>query len=120
MKRGEFGTNPIKTKKPKIKEILSDVPAEKAFYFYSDIGVYTGRQASSLRKFYGTLKEVDPRSITFHMQRRDFEEWVNFLGDTTLAMKIAELGKAQISAEILRSKLYDAVKKRCDELEKES
>jgi hypothetical protein len=62
------------------------------------------------------LKEVDPRSIVFHMQRRDFEKWVTFLGDNSLAMQIEELGKIQLPQNNLRSNLYDIVKKRCDKL----
>ena len=98
------------------KRMLSEVPKERAFYFYEDIGVYTGRQASSLMQFCSILKDVNVKSIEFHLKRGDFENWIRSLKDTQLASRIANLKGRKLTGETLRTELYTLVKKRVDEL----
>jgi hypothetical protein len=90
----------------------SDIAAERKFYFYTDVGVYTNRCVSDLKAFYDTLEDVDVKSIEFHMGRGDFEKWIKFLGDNTLARNVAKVGKKGINGEDLRVQLRNAVKKR--------
>ena len=101
----------------KAKEILSEVPQEKAFHFYEDVGVYTGRWASSLRQFCDIVGSVNGRSLEFHLERRDFEKWVRSLKDEGLALQIAKLRGRKLTGEALRSALYALVKKRVDGLQ---
>ena len=108
-------------KRPKInvataKRILAQVPPENGFYFHTAVGLYTGRRSSDLAKFCDAVKDVDIRSIGFHLKRGDFEAWIRFLGDNILAMQIAKLRKKQLQGESLRSKLYDLVNRRCNKL----
>jgi hypothetical protein len=89
------------------KGVLSDVPADKAFYFNTDVGVYTGKFATNLASFRDALRDVDVRSIEFHMGRGDFEKWIEFLGDHALAREIAKL--RGLRGEELREGLIKAI-----------
>lgn len=98
------------------KGVLSDVSADKAFYFNTDVGVYTGRCASNLASFCEILKDVEVRSIEFHMQRGDFEKWIRFLGDGALSREVAKLREGGLKGEALRAELVAAVSKRLEGL----
>jgi DNA-binding transcriptional ArsR family regulator len=102
----------------KARQILSYVPAEKAFYFYTDIGKPLGIFASSLSDFCEKIQKIDNVSIEFHLYRGDFEAWFNGIGDVELARKTALLRERKLSGEELRKKLYEIVKNRCEELAK--
>jgi len=102
----------------KARQILSYVPAEKAFYFYADIGKPLGVYAVSLGDFCEKIQKIDIGSIEFHLYRGDFEAWFTWLGDTELAKKTALIRERKMFGEELRSKLYDVVKSRCEELAK--
>jgi hypothetical protein len=56
---------------------LKNVPREKAFYFFTSIGNYTGKSASSLKEFMEKINEVNVKSLEFHLYRGDFEKWIN-------------------------------------------
>ncbi len=106
---------------PKVDEkqasqILREFPVEKAFHFYTGVDQYMGVYASSLTDFCEKIREINPKSIEFHVLRRDFESWLRGLGDQTLAEKIGYIRRMELSGEELRKKLYEAVKSRCDEL----
>jgi len=98
------------------KGVLSDVSADKAFYFNTDVGVYTGRCASNLASFCEILKDIEVRSIEFHMQRGDFEKWIRFLGDGALSREVAKLREGGLKGEALRAELVAAVSKRLEGL----
>ncbi|MEM3439589.1 MAG: DUF5752 family protein [Candidatus Bathyarchaeia archaeon] len=98
------------------KDLLSDVPADKAFYFNTDVGVYTGRCALNLASFCEILRDVDVKSIEFHMGRVDFEKWIDFLGDSALSREIAKLRGRGLRGEMLRAELVAAVSKRLEKL----
>jgi hypothetical protein len=99
------------------QKILRKVLREKAFYFFSSIGNYIGESASSLEEFVGKIREVNPKSIEFHLYRGDFEKWVDeVLGDIGLAEKIKELRNQKLIGENLQDQLYQTILKRYNEL----
>ncbi len=100
----------------KARQILDYVPAEKAFYFYVDIGKPLGVYAVSLGDFCEKVQKIDIGSIEFHLNRGDFEAWFVGLGDAELAKKTALIRERKLSGEELRSKLYQVVRSRCEEL----
>lgn len=97
--------------------ILRTVPREKAFYFFTSIGNYTGASASSLKEFVNIIKDVDIKSLEFHLNRGDFEKWMtDVLQDTTLAGEIKRLQTHNQSGAILRNQLIMIVSKRIRQL----
>ena len=93
------------------------MPREKAFYFFTSIGNYTGESASSLKEFMEKLPFLNAKSVEFHVYRGDFEKWViDVLGDIRLADDIAFLRKAGLSGEQLCNELCTLVSKRFQQL----
>ncbi len=89
---------------------LKNVPREKAFYFFTSIGNYTGESATSLKEFMEKINEVNVKSLEFHLYRGDFEKWINeVLEDTVLAEEIGKLKEANLTGESLRNQLYMTV-----------
>jgi hypothetical protein len=89
------------------------VPREKAFYFFTSIGNYTGASASSLKEFMEKVNEVNVKSLEFHMYRGDFEKWVSeVLQDGELAMDIRRLQKLNLMGEPLRNQLFSTASRR--------
>jgi hypothetical protein len=107
---------PNVSKSEKARKILSDVPVENVFHFYTDIDVHTGKHTSNLALFCDALKDVDTKSIEFHLKNGDFERWIKFLGDNMLALQIAKLRKRNLTGENLRDKIHGIVKRRIDKL----
>ena len=94
-------------------KILRMVPREKAFYFFTSIGNYTGVSASSLREFIEKMNEVNVKSLEFHLNRGDFEKWINeVLEDADLAGEIKRLQKLNLTGDALRNQLYLTVSRR--------
>ena len=111
--------NKPSAKKNKAMELLSTVPYEKGFHFYSGLGKYTGITATSLYEFAGKLQTISVESVSFHFQRDDFQKWLrNTLGDYVLATRIDQLkkGLSWSSNENLRKELVTTVQKRLSEL----
>jgi hypothetical protein len=105
--------------------VLKKVTKERAFYFFTSIGNYTGHHALSLDEFRGKLTEVSGKSLEFHLHRRDFERWfTDVWGFDQLAEKMRVLTTLNLSGEPLRAGLIDAVsdflKNREDENEAEA
>ena len=97
--------------------ILRKLSREEAFYFFTSIGNYTGESAASLEEFVKKTKELDTRSLEFHLYRGDFEEWViKVLGDERLAEEIGNVRSLSLTGDALRSELYGVVSKRYEEL----
>jgi hypothetical protein len=97
--------------------ILRKVLREEAFYFFSSIGNYIGESAASLEEFSEKIKEVNSKSLEFHLYRRDFEKWVDeVLGDAGLAERIRELRNQKLVGDHLQDQLYITVLKRYNEL----
>jgi hypothetical protein len=96
-------------------KILRTVGNEEAFYFYEAIGKPTGENARSLSDFLEKTKLVKLESLVFHLQRKDFENWINkILGDSKLARKIGKIPLSQ--DEKIRTKIQKAVEGRIKEL----
>jgi hypothetical protein len=97
--------------------ILKALPREKAFYFFTSIGNYTGESAASLKEFLEKIKEVDVRSLEFHLYRGDFEKWISeVLEDKSLAMVVKDLRDKGYSGETLRQHLQGLVAKHLEEI----
>jgi len=93
-----------------ISKILRTVPREKAFYFFTSIGNYTGISASSLKEFVEKINEVNVKSLEFHLYRGDFEKWIDeVLQDKELAEGIRRLQKVNLAGEVLRNQLHATV-----------
>lgn len=108
-----------KISKEMAMKILSPILPQSAFYFYTDVGAPTGKAAASLEEFCNQLKTIDVASITFHMERGDFGNWVkNVLGDMELAARLEKIKMLALSGEELRTKVYNEVKARYDVLSK--
>ncbi|MEM3627878.1 MAG: DUF5752 family protein [Candidatus Bathyarchaeia archaeon] len=98
--------------KTETSKILRTVPREKAFYFFTSIGNYTGISACSLKEFLEKINEVDVKSLEFHLYRGDFEKWINeVIEDKELADAIKNIRDLKYSGDILRSHIYSVVAK---------
>jgi hypothetical protein len=109
-----LGFPKINTKKA--SEILSPVSSEKAFYFYAGIGKYLGLCATSLPDFCDKIQTVNIESVKFHVSRKDFEFWLEGLGDLELAKRLSLIREEGVEGEELRKRIYETVKSRCEEL----
>ncbi|MGB9853925.1 MAG: DUF5752 family protein [Candidatus Bathyarchaeales archaeon] len=90
--------------------VAKEVPREKAFYFFTSIGNYTGKSASSLEEFMEKLSEVNAKSLEFHFYREDFEKWfIEVLQDKELAEEFRKLYALKLTGEPLRSQLCKTV-----------
>jgi hypothetical protein len=93
--------------------ILAPLPREKAFYFFTSIGNYTGISASSLKEFMEKINDVNAKSLEFHLNRGDFEKWVNeVLQDSELAGELRRLQRSNMAGDDLRNQLYVSVSRR--------
>ncbi|UCH36953.1 MAG: NDP-sugar synthase, partial [Candidatus Bathyarchaeota archaeon] len=82
------------------------LPTDQPFYFYSDVGKYTGITATSVSELANKIQEVDVKAVEFHLYRRDFERWIREVYQAfELVDRIARLRKEAISGEELQSKL---------------
>ncbi|MDH5793796.1 MAG: DUF5752 family protein [Candidatus Bathyarchaeota archaeon] len=96
----------------RILRILRD---EEAFYFYEAIGKPTGENAQSLSDFLEKMKSVKLESLLFHLQRKDFQTWIEkTLGDSKLARKIGRIAPSH--DDDLRTKIHATVENRIKEL----
>lgn len=91
---------------------LRTVPFEKGFHFYSGVGNYTGITAISLSEFAMKLKIIPVESITFHFNRKDFQNWIKYtIKDAALAERISNAKREQ-SVEDLRKEILAIVEAR--------
>ena len=96
----------------RILRILRD---EEAFYFYEAIGKPTGESARSLSDFLEKMKSVKLESLLFHLQRKDFQTWIEkTLGDSKLARKMDGIPPSH--DDELRTKIHATVENRIKEL----
>ena len=111
-----------KTKKSKGLEvnaeairILRTVRDEEAFCFYEAIGKPAGESARSLSDFLEKMKSVKLESLLFHLQRKDFQTWIEkTLGDSKLARKMDRIPPSH--DDDLRTKIHAIVENRIKEL----
>ena len=96
----------------KTEKILRSLPRDKAFYFFTSIGNYTGESAASLEEFTKKILQVNVKSLEFHLYRGDFERWIDeTLEDNVLAAKIKQLKGLKPLGIDLRDRLYLIVSK---------
>lgn len=101
-----------------VTRLLSDVPRENGFYFYSSMGNPTGAVACSFDEFYQGVKSSPLEAIEFHLTRGDFENWIRFLGDQELASQIERLKGQGLPREQLVQTFVSTVEKRRNLLRK--
>ncbi len=95
--------------------ILRTVRDEEAFYFYEDIGKPTGESAKSLPDFLEKIRSVKLESLRFHLQRKDFQNWIEkILGDSKLARRMEKILPS--SEGDVRAKICTVVENRIKEL----
>ncbi len=100
-------------------KILRTLNDQEAFYFYETIGKPTGENAKSLSDFLEKIKSVKLESILFHLQRKDFQNWIKkTLGDSKLAEKIGRISPS--CDEKVRMRLRSLINNRIKELRKTS
>jgi predicted heme/steroid binding protein len=103
--------------KEAIHRILRVVPYESGFHFFTGVGKYTGETAISLFSFFEELRTVEPSSVRFHFQRRDFQSWIReTLGDKELADGVDKIN-AELSDEDLKEALLKILQTRFVELQ---
>jgi len=99
-------------------KILSHLPTDKAFHFYTGIHQYTHVIAHGLSEFVEKLQKIDVKSVEFHIPRKDFENWVRSLGDVELAKRLDLIRNMHLRGEDLRTRVYEAAKHRLEELKR--
>ena len=100
----------------KIVKILSHVPHDKGFYFYTDLDRYTGETATNLETFAQKLETLNADSVKFHFQRNDYQNWIKTtVGDDVLAERITHIS-CQLPVEDLRKELVKMVQTRIGQL----
>jgi hypothetical protein len=94
-------------------KVFRNVPREKAFYFFTSVGNYTGMSAVSLKEFMDRVSDADIKSLEFHLQRGDFQKWVEeILQDNDLAWEIKRLQRFNLTGDALRNQLSLVVSRR--------
>lgn len=93
-------------------------PGQNApFYFCIDVGDYTGVSAASYEEFLWSIRQVEAKSLSFHVERGDFEKWVSdVLRDEKLAKEIGKTRNQKLQGQALRNRLYRIVSERRKEL----
>jgi len=108
---------PSLEKVPPSSRILRKLSKENAFYFFTSIGNYTGENVTSLEEFLEKIREIDIRSLKFHLYRGDFEKWIaETLEDKDLAEEIKNLQNLKPTESALRNQLVLIVSKRHEKL----
>ena len=100
----------------KIRKILSTVPHDRGFNFFTDLDRNTGETANNLETFGQKLEIINGDSVMFHFQRNDFQNWIKTtVGDDVLAERINHISR-QLSVEDLRNELVETVQTRISQL----
>lgn len=99
--------------------ILRTVKDQEAFYFYEDVGKPTGEFARNLSDFLDKVRSAKSESLVFHIQRNDFQSWVQkILGDKKLAQKLERMSPS--NSNEIRTCICRAVENRIKELKETS
>jgi hypothetical protein len=100
----------------KIVKILSTVPHDKGFYFYTDLSCNTGEAATNLVTFAQKLETINGVSVKFHFQRNDYQKWIKTtVGDDVLAERFNHISR-QVPVEDLRKELVKTLQTRIVQL----
>ena len=98
--------------------ILKSVSLENAFHFYNALDQYAGIDANNLKDFVDKIQTIDLKSVEFHVPRKDFELWINSLGDLELAKRLELIRMKKLTGKNLRTEIHKAVSSRFAELSK--
>jgi hypothetical protein len=99
--------------------VLRTVRDQEAFYFYEAIGKPTGETAKNLNDFLNKVKTVKAESLKFHLQRKDFQNWVaKILGDAKLARELGRIPES--NADDARMIIAETVENRIKKLKDSS
>ena len=99
-------------------KVLRTVGDNEAFHFYTAIGSPTGEKAANLPEFLERIKTVKLESLEFHLQRKDFQNWLKkVLGDSGLARKVERIHPSQDRQ--IRAKLRIIIEKHVEALKEE-
>ena len=112
-KQGKKALGILELDSENAQKILSDMPQDKAFHFYADLGKPLSLQAHGLQDFCDKIAQVTSDSIVFHIYRGDFESWFEGLGDVELAKKVALLKEKKLVGDELSARLQAIIKNRC-------
>jgi len=128
MKKATSSKNKKRTKRTDRQSLRVDTEAVKtlravrdheAFYFYEAVGKPTGEIARSLSDFLDMVKSVRSESLMFHLQRGDFQNWIEkILGDSKLAEELGTISSS--NSDDTRMSIYKAVEDRIKELRESS
>ena len=89
---------------------MTELQRDKAFYFFTSIGNYTGEYACSLKEFLQKVKEIDSKSLEFHLYREDFQRWIrDIMANEELAEELHKIMRLNLKGEPLRTKISNAV-----------
>lgn len=100
-------------------KVLRTVGDREAFYFYEAVGKPTGEVVRNLSDFLDRLKSVKSESLMFHLQRKDFQNWVEkILGDSKLAEELERISPS--NSNDIRAKIHETVENRVRELKESS
>ena len=95
--------------------ILRTLREEETFHFYVAVGKPIGENAGSLSDFFEKIKSVELESLAFHLQRKDFQNWIKkTLGDSKLARRIGRIRPSY--DDNLRRKICATIENRIKEL----
>jgi hypothetical protein len=128
MKKATSSKNKKRTERTDRQSLRVDTEAVKtlravrdheAFYFYEAVGKPTGEIARSLSDFLDMVKSVRSESLMFHLQRGDFQNWIEkILGDSKLAEELGTISSS--NSDDTRMSIYKAVQDRIKELRESS
>jgi len=100
-------------------KILRTVGDNEAFNFYEAVGKPTGETARNLTDFLEKVKSVKLESLVFHLQRNDFQNWIEkTLGDSKLAGKLGMISSS--NRDDVRMSIHRTVENRIKELRESS
>jgi hypothetical protein len=100
----------------KIRKLLSTVPHDRGFNFFTGLDRNTAETANSLETFGQKLEIINDDSVMFHFQRNDFQNWIKTtVGDDALAERINNISR-QLPVEDLRKELVKTVQTRISQL----
>ena len=96
------------TKRTRTKPPVT-MPFEQGFHFYTGIGAYTGETAINLKEFAAKLQIVPTEAITFHFQRKDFQQWIiDIVKNASLAKRMNKI-KQGLCPDDLRKEILNIV-----------
>jgi len=99
--------------------ILRTVKDQEAFYFYEAVGKPTGKIAKNLSDFLEKVKSVKSESVMFHLERGDFQNWIEkTLGDSKLSGELG--GIIASNSDGVRMSICKTVENRIKELRESS